>query len=150
MWYRHRFEADGSARRPGGRLCAFWIAGHHADDLADALQAAYQRVLAEWPNTHDRLCGEQGERFDGGLQHGHGRAKGMPEIFGAAHGIVQVEPQINGRRVARPAALPQRSHRVGRDDKRELFEEIGETVDRFGGLFDMTYNTLLISAIRSA
>ncbi|HEY1344491.1 MAG TPA: class I SAM-dependent methyltransferase [Streptosporangiaceae bacterium] len=34
-----------SVLRPGGRLCLFWNVGHYPDDLADALQAAYQRVL---------------------------------------------------------------------------------------------------------
>src|SRR5215468_8445010 len=31
--------------RPGGRLCLFWNVGHYPGDLADALHAAYQRVL---------------------------------------------------------------------------------------------------------
>ena len=33
--------------RSNGRLCIFWSAGHHPDDLADALQAAYQQVLPD-------------------------------------------------------------------------------------------------------
>jgi SAM-dependent methyltransferase len=38
-------EKAASLLRPGGRLCLFWSVGHHPDDLADVLQAAYQRVL---------------------------------------------------------------------------------------------------------
>src|SRR5215475_5251473 len=33
------------AQHGGGRLCLFWNVGRYPDDLADALQAAYQRVL---------------------------------------------------------------------------------------------------------
>lgn len=38
-------EKAASVLSPSGRLCVFWSAGHHPDDLADALSVVYHRVL---------------------------------------------------------------------------------------------------------
>src|SRR5215831_5189393 len=49
-----------SVLRPGGRLCLFWNVGSYPDDLAEALHAAYQRVLP--PGSSRTVIGYAADR----------------------------------------------------------------------------------------
>ena len=151
-WLDPEVSADKAASllRPDGRLCLFWNVGHYPDDLADALQAAYQRVL---PPGSLRLM----------IGYGTGGAGDPAADFGV------VAEALRGRRgLAEPrmATFPWSSSYT-RDQwldellthsdhlalppgvRDGLLAEIGATIDRFGGTFQMPYLTILVSATRA-
>ncbi|MET8878229.1 methyltransferase domain-containing protein [Nocardia sp. NPDC004604] len=133
--------------RPGGRLCLFWNIGHHPDDLADALHAAYRRVL---PPDAARLT----------IGYAINRSSDLPADFsvitGSPHAFEHmteepIEPFPWSHTYTRDQWLDQlyshSDHTALADDVRQnLFDEIGSTIDRFGGTFAMTFTTFLISA----
>ncbi|HEX4816252.1 MAG TPA: methyltransferase domain-containing protein [Nonomuraea sp.] len=141
-------EKAASILRPGGRLCLFWSVGHHSDDLADALQAAYRRVL---PPGSPRLT----------IGYAVNRASDLPAadftvVTQAPRAFRKLKEQSIklfpwSQTYTRDRWLEQlrshTDHAALPDEVRErLFEEIGDTVDRFGGEFRMAYTTVLISA----
>ncbi|MER5869317.1 class I SAM-dependent methyltransferase [Streptomyces sp. NPDC002044] len=136
-----------SVIRPGGRLCLFWSAGHHPDDLADALAAAYERVL---PADSPKMT----------LGYAVSRSSDLPLDFS----VVTGSPRAFAHMVEEPARSFPWSATYTRDQwidelgthtdhaalpadvRQNLFDEIGGTIDRFGGAFSMTFSTYLMSA----
>ncbi len=135
--------------RPGGRLCLFWSVGQHPDDLADALHAAYRRMVP--PDAPSPLVG-----------YAANRANSVAVDFRAIAGSLAACDQLSqpgvksfpwSRTYTRDrwldelqshsdhAALPPRV-------LQDLLGEIGRTIDRFGGSFRMPYVTTLICAAR--
>ena len=103
-----------SVLRPGGRLCLFWNVGHYPDDLADALQAAYQRVLS--PGSPKMVIGYAADRAGdpaADLSAAAGGAPGLRRPHAAPDGVVSVEPRLHPRSVARRAAYAQRPPGAG-------------------------------------
>jgi SAM-dependent methyltransferase len=142
-------EKAASVLRPDGRLCVFWSVGHHPDELADALQAAYQRVLAfDWSTLV--------------IGYAANKATDPTADFSVVADALRAcdklaEPQTKSfpwsRRYTRDQWLDQLvSHSdhaaLALEVRQNLFDEIGRTIERFGGTFDMTYVTILISATR--
>jgi SAM-dependent methyltransferase len=135
--------------RPAGRLCVFWSVGHHPDELADALHAAYQRVL---PPAFPALV----------IGYAANNATDpKPELTPVVDELLAcqqfAEPQTKWfpwhRRYTRDQWLDQlRTHSdhiaLGSEVRQRLFDEIAAVIDRFGGTFEMTYATVLISATR--
>jgi hypothetical protein len=135
--------------RSNGRLCIFWSAGHHPDDLADALQAAYQQVL---PDNFPSLV----------IGYAANKASDPTADSGAVMDAIRAcdklsEPQTKSfpwrRRYSRDEWINQllsHSDHIALDPsvREALVEEIGSTIDDFGGEFEMTYRTILISATR--
>lgn len=133
--------------RPGGRLCLFWSAGFHSDELADALGAAYQRALP--PGSPKMTIGYAVNRssdlpVDFSVVTGSPRAfqhmaeeptKAFPWSATYTRDQWLDELHTHTDHVALPA-----------DVRQNLFDEIGSTIDRFGGTFRMTFATYLISA----
>ena len=133
----------------GGRLCVFWSAGHHPDELADSLHSTYERVL---PGDGPTLV----------IGYAANRASDPTADFGLVMDAMLAcdelsEPQIQSfpwsREYARDEWLDQlhsHSDHIALDPKvrEKLFEEIGRAIDGFGGRFRMTYVTTLISATR--
>jgi len=142
-------EKAASVVGSGGRLCLFWNIGHHPDELADALQAAYERVL---PSDAPRVV----------IGYAANRASDPTADFsvvidalGACDGLS--EPQTSSfpwtRRYTRDEWLDQllsHSDYLALDHavRKDLFDEIGSTIDRFGGTFHMGYVSMLISATK--
>ncbi|MDH6707194.1 SAM-dependent methyltransferase [Kitasatospora sp. MAA19] len=136
-----------SVLRPGGRLCLFWSAGFPADDLADALADAYRRVL---PPGSPKLT----------LGYAVSRSSDLPLDFS----VVTGSPRAFQHMTEEPARSVPWSATYTRDQwldelythtdhtalpaevRQNLFDEIGSTIDRFGGAFDMTFATYLFSA----
>ncbi|GAA5062126.1 class I SAM-dependent methyltransferase [Streptomyces similanensis] len=136
-----------SVLRPGGRLCLFWSAGFHPDELADALADAYRRVL---PPGSAKLT----------LGYAVSRSSDLPLDFS----VVTGSPRAFRHMTEHPAQSFAWSATYTRDQwldelythtdhaalppgvRQNLFEEIGSTIDRFGGAFRMTFFTYLFSA----
>lgn len=138
-----------SVLRPGGRLCVFWSVGHHPDDLAAALQAAYRRVLAR--DSETMMIGYAANRAGD-------PTPGVLPVTDALRACDTLsEPQVQSfpwiRRYSRDEWLDQlqsHSDHIALDTtvREKLFGEIGRTIDHGGGTFEMTYVTTLISAGR--
>jgi SAM-dependent methyltransferase len=139
-----------SVLRPGGRLCLFWNVGRYPDDLADALQAVYQRVLP--PGSPGVATGYASGKAGGPAAH----FTAVAEALRGCGGLLQ----------PRTASFPW-SRAYTRDQwldellthsdhlalapgvREELFAGIGTVIDRFGGVFDMPYLAVLVSATRA-
>lgn len=138
-----------SVLRPGGRLCLFWNMGGYPDDLADALEATYRRTL---PSDAPPLV----------IGYAASRAgKPAGDLSGVAHqlrrsgqfGESQFESFPWSRTYTRDEWLDElQSHSdhaaLPPDALRHLLNEIGTTIDGFGGSFDMPYVATLITATR--
>lgn len=122
--------------------------GHHRDDLAEALAGAYARALSSGSQSLVVGYATNGSRDpspDFSLVTnalGAHRELSTPEMksFPWTH------------RYSRDAWLDEllthSDHAALPDDVRlRLFDEIGRTIDRFGGAFDMTYRSILITSV---
>jgi SAM-dependent methyltransferase len=152
----HWLEPDVSTAKiasvlpPGGRLCVFWNVGGYPDDLADALHAAYQRAL---PSDAPRLTmGYAANRASDPafLLSGVSQQLGRSGRFGESR--LQTFPWI--RTYTRDEWLDElQSHSdhaaLEPDTRQRLFDQVGTTIDDFGGSFDMPYVATLISAARA-
>jgi SAM-dependent methyltransferase len=137
-------EKAASVLRPHGRLCLFWSVGHHPDELADALQAAYRRVLPR--NCPTVVIGYAANK-------GSDPTAGSGAVTDALRACDElVEPHVQsfpwGRMYTRDQWLDQLlSHSdhaaLALEVRQGLVEEIGGTIDRFGGTFHMSYVTVL-------
>lgn len=142
-------EKAASVLRPGGRLFLFWNVGHHPDDLADALHAAYQRAL---PPDAPRVV----------IGYAANKASDPTADFSVVVDVLRgcdklTEPQMKAFRWSRAyprdqwldQLLSRSDHAALAPEVRDkLLDEVGRTIDRFGGTFHMTYVTILISASR--
>jgi SAM-dependent methyltransferase len=136
-----------SLLRPGGRLCLFWNMGGYPDDLADALHATYQRAL---PSDAPPLM----------MGYAANRA-GDPaaDLSDVTHqlrrsgrfGELRLQSFPWSRTYTRDQWLDElQSHSdhaaLEPDARQRLLDEIGTTIDSFGGSFDMPYVATLIGA----
>ena len=146
-----------SVLRPGGRLCLFWNVGHYPDDLADALQAAYQRVLP--PGSPSTVIGYAAGRADD-------PADKADDPVANFSGVAEALRGCGGLTRPRTASFPW-SRAYTRDQwldellthsdhlalapgvRDDLFAEIGAVIERFGGAFQMPYLAVLVSATRA-
>jgi SAM-dependent methyltransferase len=142
-------EKAASVLRPDGRLCVFWSAGHHPEDLAEALRAAYERVLPR--ELLALIIGYAANRSSDPTAD----FSVVTDRFGACERLAQPEmtafPWV--RTYTRDLWLDEllsHSDHISLDApvREALFDEIGRTIDRFGVTFDMPYVTTLISARR--
>ena len=138
-----------SVLRPGGRLCVFWNIGHHPDGLAGALQAVYERILPP----------------------GSAPLKSSYAVNTASDPRADFSDVVEALRACAGLATPRTtsfawSRTYTRDlwldellshsdhialapaVRQELLAEVGATIDRFGGAFEMSFATILISAGR--
>jgi SAM-dependent methyltransferase len=139
-----------SVLRPGGRLCLFWNVGRHPDDLAEALRAAYQRIVP--PGRPGPVVGYAASRPGdpapdfGPVAERLGRCPGLSDPTTASYRWSHTytrdqwldELLTHSDHLALPPPL--------RD---QLLAEVGSTVDRFGGSFEMPYLSVLITATRA-
>ncbi len=141
-------EKVASVLEHGGRLCLFWNVGRYPDDLGDALQSGYSRAL---PQRHELVIGCAAKR------------SGDPTIAfnSVADGLRACDtlaaPQIKSfpwsRTYTRDQWLDElQTHSdhaaLPAEERHTLLDEIGKTIDDFGGAFDMAYAAILISATR--
>jgi SAM-dependent methyltransferase len=138
-----------SVLRPGGSLGLIWNAGFQPDDLADALDEAYARVVP--PGGHRLFRGYAADR-----------SSDMKAGLGSEIDAVSAEPDL-GAPTAKWFPWTQLYQRdewldqlVSRSDhaalepvvRGRLFEAIGSAIDDHGGSFVMNFETVLITATR--
>jgi SAM-dependent methyltransferase len=136
-----------SVLRIGGRLCLFWSVGYHPDDVAEAMGAAYRRALP--PGSTSLTVGYAVNSSSGG----------EPDFSAVADALRDCgrfeEPQTRSFPWRRTYTTDQwigqlRSHSdhlaLPTALQETLFDEIGATLESFGGTFDMEYSSILISA----
>ncbi len=142
-------EKAASVLRPGGRLCLIWSVGHHPDDLADALEAAYRRALP--PAAGHLTIGYAPRKI------GDAAADFRAAFMGLRARDRFEAPQLQSFPWARTYTRDQwldelQSHSdhaaLAADVRSALLHEIARTIDDFGGSFCMAYETILISAAR--
>jgi SAM-dependent methyltransferase len=136
-----------SVLRPGGRLCLFWNIGAYPDDLADAMEAAYRRALP--PDAPPLVIGYAANRTSD-------PAGDLSEVThqlrrSGRFGESKLERFPWSRTYTRDEWLDElQSHSdhaaLAPEARQHLLEEIGTTIDDFGGGFDMPYVAILISA----
>ena len=138
-----------SVLRQGGKLCLIWNAGSPPDDLADALEEVYARVVP--PGGHHLFRGYAASRSSDvktGLESEIDAISAVPDFSSPT------EKWFPWTRVyERDEWLDQL---VSRSDhtalepavRDRLFEAIGAAIDDHGGSFVMNFETVLISATR--
>jgi SAM-dependent methyltransferase len=135
--------------RPGAKLCLIWNAGCQPDDLADALEEVYTRVVP--PGGHRLFRGYAASRSSDvktGLDSEIDAISAEPD-FGAPTEkwfpwtrAYQRDEWLN--------QLVSRSDHAALEPmvRDRLFEAIGAAIDDQGGSFAMNFETVLITATR--
>jgi SAM-dependent methyltransferase len=138
-----------SVLRPGGRLCLFWNIGGYPDDLADAMEATYRRVLpvdspplvigyaANRPSDPAGDLSDVTDQLRRSGRFGDSQLERFPWRRTYTRDEWRDELQSHSDHAALAPDLRQR-----------LLDEVGTTIDDFGGAFDMPYVAILISAAR--
>ncbi|WP_169739818.1 class I SAM-dependent methyltransferase [Actinospica robiniae] len=135
--------------RPGGRLCLIWNAGCQPDDLADALEEVYARVVP--PGGHRLFRGYAANRSSDvktGLDSEIDAISAVPEFD------VPTQKWFPWTRTyQRDEWLDQLVSRsdhaaLERAIRDRLFESISAAIDDHGGSFVMNFETVLITATR--
>jgi hypothetical protein len=132
--------------RSGGRLGLIWNAGYQPDDLADALEEVYARVV---PRGGHRL-------FRGMRPTGHGMWR--PGSNRRSTPSARCPTSVHRRRSGSRGRGPTRgmsgwacwSHHTALEPsvRDRLFEAIGAVIDAHSGSFVMNFETILITATR--
>jgi SAM-dependent methyltransferase len=135
--------------RPGGRLCLIWNAGFPSDDLADALEDVYARVVP--PGGH-RLFRAYAANRSSDARTG---LESEIDAISAESGFDALTEQWFpwARTYQRDEWLDQllsRSDHTALEPtiRDRLFEAIGVAIDDHGGSFVMSFETVLITATR--
>jgi SAM-dependent methyltransferase len=139
-----------SVLRPGGRLCLFWNVGGYPDDLADALQAVYQRVLS--PGSPAMVIGYAADRAGDPAADFSVAADALRDCGGLTPPHTASFPWSRAytRDQWLDELLTHSDHlALAPGVREELFAEIGSTIDRFGGGFHMSYLAVLVSAAQA-
>jgi SAM-dependent methyltransferase len=138
-----------SVLRPSGKLCLIWNAGSQPDDLADALEEVYARIVP--PGGHRLFRGYAASRSSDvrtGLDSEIGAISAAPD-FGAP--TVKWFPwtQAYQRDEWLDQLVSRGDHAAFEPPVRDrLFEAIGAAIDDHGGSFVMNFETVLITATR--
>jgi SAM-dependent methyltransferase len=138
-----------SVLRPGGKLCLIWNAGCQPDDLADALEEVYARVVP--PGGHRLFRGYAADRSSDvktGLSSEIDAISAVPD-FGAP--AEKWFPWTRAyKRDEWVDQLVSRSDHAALEPavRDRLFQAIGAAIDDHGGSFVMNFETVLITATR--
>ena len=137
-----------SVTRSGGRLSAFWNVGGYPDDLTDEMLKTYGRVLG--PDS-SMVIGYAANHRGDPTRVLSGVADALGEHDGFGEPVSKSFPWE--RRYPKDEWIDELSSHSDHialtpEVRQSLFEEIGRTIDRFGGSFVMEYVALLITATR--
>jgi SAM-dependent methyltransferase len=138
-----------SVLRPGGRLCVIWNVGDYPEDLGDALRATYLRALPS--DASGPTMGYAANRASDPAALFTGVSDQLRRSGRFGESQLQTFPWI--RTYTRDEWLDElQSHSdhaaLAPDARQNLLDQIGTTIDDFGGSFDMPYVATLISATR--
>lgn len=138
-----------SVLRPGGKLCLIWNAGSQPDDLADALEEVYARVVP--PGGHRLFRGYAANRSSDvktGLGSEIDAVSAVPD-FGAPTEKWFPWTRAYQRDEWLDQLVSRSDHAALEPEVRDrLFEAIGAAIDDHGGSFIMNFETALITAAR--
>ncbi len=138
-----------SVLRPDGRLCLIWNAGSQPDDLADALEEVYARVVP--PGGHRLFLGYAASRSSDvktGLDSEIDAIAAAPD-FGAPTEKWYPWTRAYQRDEWVDQLVTRSDHTALEPAVRDrLFEAIGAAIDDHGGSFVMNFETVLITATR--
>jgi SAM-dependent methyltransferase len=138
-----------SVLRPGGRLCLFWSAGCHPDDLADALAEIYARLFPTLSAGFGYAANRPADRRSG-LTSVVEAIDAAPE-FGPATETWFPWARAYDRDQWLDLLLSRSDHAALDPGVRErLLEAVGAAIDDSGGSFVMSFETGLITATRLA
>jgi SAM-dependent methyltransferase len=148
-WLEPRSSADKAAAllRPGGRLCLWWNIGHHPDDLADALAAAYTEALP--PGSPIPTIGYGAYRSDRStLDYAV-----VVDALAACDALTtpELQPFPWTRTYTSDEwvdeLLSHSDHTALPPEQQEpLLDAVARTIDGFGGSFQMTFVATLVTA----
>jgi SAM-dependent methyltransferase len=135
--------------RPGGRLCLIWNSGVQPDDLADALEAVYARVV---PSGGHRLyrgyAANRSADMKTGLDSEIDAVTAAPD-FGPLTEKWFPWTRCYQRDEWLDQLLSRSDHTALEPAVRHrLFKAIGAAIDDHGGSFVMNFETVLITATR--
>ncbi|OAI41420.1 hypothetical protein AYO38_03820 [bacterium SCGC AG-212-C10] len=139
-----------SVLRPGGKLCLLWNAGCHPDDLADTLADIYARWFpAIGPAGFGYAASRPADRRSE-LDSVREAITETPE-FGAATEVWWPWTKRYDTRQWLNVLLTRSDH-AGLDatSRERLFEAVEAAIDVYGGSFDMSFETGVITATRHA
>ena len=138
-----------SVLHPGGKLCLMWNAGCQPDDLADALEEVYPRVVP--PGGHRLFRGYAASRSSDvktGLDSEIDAISAVPD-FGAPTEKWFPWTRAYQRDEWLDQLMSRSDHTALEPAVRDrLFEGIGAAIDDQGGSFVMNFETVLITATR--
>ncbi|TDD45075.1 class I SAM-dependent methyltransferase, partial [Nonomuraea terrae] len=134
--------------RPGGRLAVFWNSFQAPDEVAEALGAAYRRVLPGAPDPRSATGGPEPyallceKAADGMRQAG---AFGEPEQWRFAWERVYTRDEWLDQ-VPTSGLFT----RLGPEQLDEVLTSVGTALDAIGGAFTMTYTTVAVVTLRTS
>jgi SAM-dependent methyltransferase len=138
-----------SVLRPGGILGLIWNAGFQSDDLADALDEAYARVVP--PGGHRLFRGYAADRSSdmrAGLESEIDAVAAEP-CFGAPTEKWFPWTRVYQRDEWLDQLVSRSDHAALESTVRDrLFAAVGAAIDDQGGSFVMNFETVLITATR--
>ena len=138
-----------SVLRPGGKLCLIWNAGCQPDDLADALEEVYARVVP--PGGHRLFRGYAANRSSDvktGLVSEIDAISAVPD-FGTPTDKWFPWTRTYQRDEWLDQLISRSDHTALEPAVRDrLFNGIGLAIDDHGGSFVMNFETVLITATR--
>jgi len=138
-----------SVLRPGGKLCLIWNAGCQPDDLADALEEVYARVVP--PGGHRLFRGYAANRSSDvktGLDSEIDAISAVPD-FGTPTDKWFPWTRTYQRDEWLDQLISRSDHTALEPAVRDrLFNGIGLAIDDHGGSFVMNFETVLITARR--
>jgi SAM-dependent methyltransferase len=138
-----------SVLRPGGQIGLIWNAGCQPDDLADALDEVYARVVP--PGGHRLFRGYAADRLSDmrtGLAPEIDAVSAVPD-FGAPTEKWFPWTRVYQRDEWLNQLISRSDHAALEPAVRDgLFEAIGAAIDDHGGSFVMNFETVLITATR--
>jgi SAM-dependent methyltransferase len=148
----HWLDPHASARKaasllhPDGRLCLWWNIGHHPDDVADALAVAYRNVLP--PGSRLPIIGYGAYRSDQSTLDYTMVTDALAACAALAPPQLQTFPwtRTYTRDEWLDELLSHSDHTALAPDLQEaVLAAVGATIDEFGGSFDMTFTTTLVT-----
>ena len=138
-----------SLLRPGGRLCLVWNAGWQPDDLADALEEVYARVVPR--DSHRVFRGYAANRSIDSKTDLESELDAVSAVTDFGELTMKWFPWTRAyqRDEWLNQLLSRSDHTALKSDVlNRLLEGIGAAIDDHGGTFVMNFETVLITATR--
>jgi SAM-dependent methyltransferase len=138
-----------SLLRPDGVMGLIWSGGSHPDELADALEEVYSTVVP--PGTHRLFRGYAANRSTdvrSGLTGVTDAISAAPEFATATERWFPWTQRYQRDEWLELLCTYSEYAALEPNLRHRLLEAVGATIDKYGGSFVMTFETVLIAATR--